>query len=235
MNIVIPFRNTCGTQELQMCIKLIEKNMQDLYSCIYVVGDEIDFENDNVNNIIVEEQKYNKWLDSGFLILCYMKIVSSKEFILFNDDFFITKKIQKKDLSHYYCGTLGQRIMTTYVIEPKTEKLRLSAYGMNIHRFLDLFGDYPNYEVHIPMIVSHPKLMAKAIEDTKELDCPALKRTYYMKLLTDKGLITEEDKVAIPHDSKFGEPIKVMSFPFFSLTDSEYKAFEKDFQKILSE
>ena len=34
MNIVIPFRNTCGTQELKMCVKLIEKNMKDIVSYI---------------------------------------------------------------------------------------------------------------------------------------------------------------------------------------------------------
>lgn len=234
MNIVIPFRNTCGTQELKMCVKLIEKNMKDIVSYIYIIGDEIDFEGDKVRSVVVEEQKYNKWLDSSFLVECFIKMVSSDEFILFNDDFFITEKIGLKHLLYYNFSTLEERILTTYVIEPRTNKLRLSAYGLNIKKFIDLFGDFQNYEVHIPMPIMYPELMLKAIADTKKYDCPALKRTYYMMLLEREGLVRKCDKAALPHDIKFGEPLRVMQYPFFSLTDTEYKAFEKDFEKMLS-
>ena len=235
MNIVIPFRNTCGTQELQMCVKLMEKNMGNLISYIYIIGDEIDFKNDNIINVIVEEQKYNKWLDSSFLIECYIKMISSDEFILFNDDFFITDKIGIGQLLYYKFSSLKDRIQTTYVIEPKTNKLRLSTYGLNIQKFLNMFGNYDNYEVHIPMPILYPHLMIQAIKDTKKYDCPALKRTYYMMLLEENGLVRECEKATLPHDIKFGEPLKVMQYPFFSLTDTEYKAFEKDFEKMLSE
>ena len=235
MNIVIPFRNTCGTQELKMCVKLIEKNMKDIFSYIYIIGDEIDFAGDKVRSVVVEEQKYNKWLDSSFLIECFIKMVSSDEFILFNDDFFITKEIDIDRLLYYNFSTLKERILTTYVIEPRTNKLRLSAYGLNIQRYINLFGDAKNYEVHIPMPILYPKLMLKAIADTKKYDCPALKRTYYMRLLEQEGLALECEKVALPHDVKFGEPLRVISYPFFSLTDTEYKAFEDAFEKILKE
>jgi hypothetical protein len=235
MNIVIPFRNTCGTNELQMCVKLINKNMQDYFNLIYVVGDEIDFIDSSVINIKVKEQKYNKWLDSSFLVDYYIKNISNESFILFNDDFFITSPICAEDLKYYYFETLNQRIKTTYVIEPKTGVLRLSAYGLNIQRFIDLFGDCENYEVHIPMPILYPEVMSQAIEETKEYDCPALKRTYYMKLLADKHLVSGCSKAGLPHDIKFGEPLRIMQYPFFSLTDTEYKAFEKDFEKMLSE
>lgn len=233
MNIVIPFRNTCGTQELEMCVKLIEKNMKDIISCIYIIGDEIDFVGDIIRSIVVEEQKYNKWLDSGFLVECYIKMISSDEFILFNDDFFITEKIEVDQLLYYKFNTLKERILTTNIIDPYTNKLRLSAYGLNIKKYIDLFGDTDNYEVHIPMPILYPELMLKAIEDTKKYDCPALKRTYYMRLLEQKGLVRGCEKAELPHDVKFGEPFRVMQYPFFSLTDTEYKAFEYDLEKIL--
>lgn len=234
MNIVIPFRNTCGTQELKMCVKLIEKNMKDIVSYIYIIGDEIDFIGDKVRSVVVEEQKYNKWLDSSFLIECYIRMVSSDEFILFNDDFFITDEIGIGRLLYYNFSTLKERIRTTYVIEPRTNKLRLSAYGLNIKKFIDTYGDFENYEVHIPIPILYPKVMLQAIADTKRNDCPALKRTYYMKLLEKKGLVRECEKAALPYDIKFGEPLRVMSYPFFSLTDTEYKAFEDAFEKLLS-
>ena len=86
-NIVIPFRNTCGTNELKMCIKLIEKNMQDLYNKIYILGDECFIDNPLVENVVIEEQKYNKWIDSNFLVQYYICYIDKEPFILFNDDF----------------------------------------------------------------------------------------------------------------------------------------------------
>ena len=236
MKIMIPFRNTCGTQELELCVKLIEKNMSDLSSTIYILGDEIDFEHPMVTNIVVEEQKYNKWLDSNFLVNTFITMTqASQEFYLFNDDFFMTDKIKEEDMKYYHFSTLAERILTTNVIEPKTSRLRLSAYGLNIKRFLDLFGDFENYEVHIPMPIKYPQVMAEAISMANNCDCPALKRTCYVKLLQEKELIADDDKCALPHDIKFGEPLRVLQKPFFSLTDTEYKAFEKEFNKILEQ
>ena len=236
MNIVIPFRNTCGTQELKLCVKLIEKNMSQLSSHIYILGDEIDFEHPMVENIVVKEQKYNKWLDSNFLVNYFITLTqSSQSFYLFNDDFFITSHITEEDIKCYHFSTLEERILTTYVIEPKTSRLRLSSYGLNIQRFLDLFGNFENYEVHIPMPIIYPQVMAEAISMANNCDCPALKRTCYVKLLQEKGLVAENEKQALPHDIKFGEPLRVLQKPFFSLTDTEYKAFEDEFNKILEQ
>lgn len=234
MNIVIPFRNTCGTQELKLCISLIKKNCDIDLETIYVLGDDIGFQDPLVSNILIKEQKYNKWLDSNFLVEFFIENMSKKPFILFNDDFFITSKITMKDISYYYFNTLTNRIKTTYIIEPKTDKLKLSAYGLNIKKFIDIYKDYDNYEVHIPMPIYYPEEMATAIKISKEYDCPAMKRTLYMKILEMKGLDLKAPKVALPHDIKFGEPLRVIQYPFFSLTDTEYKAFEEEFNKILS-
>ncbi len=234
MNIVIPFRNTCGEAELQMCVKLINKNMKSLFSSIYIIGDAINFQEENVVNIPVITQKYSKWLDSSFLLDYYIKNHNESEpFILFNDDFFITEKIGSHHLYNYYSGDLSKRILTTYVIEPKTNVRRLSTYGMNISHFIAHFGDYKNYEVHIPMIIEYPSVMRKAIEITKEFDCPALKRTYYMYLLEQYELEQSVKIQELPHDIKYGEPLRIMQYPYFSLTDTEFKAFEKDFKNIL--
>ena len=234
MNIVIPFRNTCGEAELQMCVKLINKNMKSLFSTIYIVGDNISFQEENVVNLPVITQKYSKWLDSSFLVDYYIKNCNDGDpFMLFNDDFFITEKLSDNYLCNYYSKDLSHRILTTYVIEPKTNVRRLSTYGMNISHFITHFGDYKNYEVHIPMIIEYPSVMRKAIEITKECDCPALKRTYYMYLLEEYGLQQSIKIQELPHDIKYGEPLRIMQYPFFSLTDTEFKAFEKDFKDIL--
>jgi len=220
MNIVIPFRNTCGTSELDMCIKLILKNLKVKYDSIYVVGDE--YANPQCRNILVGEQKYNKWLDSNFLVKKYIEMIH-KPFILFNDDFFLTDVVD--DIPCYYFSTLKDRLLTTYVINDKINKLRLSSYGLNIRTFLDKVGNYENYEVHIPMIVEYPSVMNDAIVLCNEADFPALKRTMYMKLCEERDYFTVSKE--LPHDVKFNEPLKVMQFPFFSLTErNEFEVFK---------
>ena len=222
MDIVIPFRNTCGSNELDMCINLICKNLNIPYDNIYVIGDEYVTFNEKVKNIIINEQKYNKWLDSGFLIQNYIEKNKDKPFILFNDDFFITAPIDNIPL--FYYGNLSNRKLATYVIDVKTNKLRLSAYGLNIDKFVSTLGDFKNFEVHIPMIVRYPKIMLQAIGLSKALDFPALKRSYYIKLCEDSNIVQEYQE--LPNDVKFGEPMKIIQYPFFSLTDDkEFKAF----------
>jgi hypothetical protein len=232
MNVVIPFRNTCGDKELKMCIQLIKKNLKMDYNNIYILGDYCGFDDDDiVKNIIVKEQKYNKWLDSNFLVMYYITNISKEEFLLFNDDFFLTEPIY--EIFNYFCGTVSTRILTTYVINEGTCSLRPSAYGLNLLNFEDNFGDFRNYEVHIPMRVEYPELMAMAIDYSKEFDCPALKRTIYMKILEDRDMEVISKSMGREYDCKFGEPLRIMQYPFFSLTDKEFKAFEDDLNNIL--
>lgn len=223
-NIVIPFRNTCGVEELKMCVRLINKNLQIPYNKIYIIGDDCEFNDYDipyVENIVIEEQKYNKWLDSSFLVEMYIDNIG-EPFILFNDDFFLTDTVTK--IPNYYFDTLSNRVLTTYIIDA-TNKVKPSAYGLNILKFIDDFGDFRNYEVHIPMIVDLPDVMKLAIERCKKHDCPALKRTMYQYILRNKG-------VKLEHDIKFGEPLKIIQYPFFSLTDIEFKAFRKKLEEI---
>ena len=227
MNIVIPFRNTCGTSELDMCIKLILKNLKVKYDSIYVVGDE--YANPQCRNILVEEQKYNKWLDSNFLVKKYIEMIH-KPFILFNDDFFLTDVVD--NLPCYYFDKLGGRMLTTYIINEKINKLKLSNYGLNILAFINRFGDFDNYEVHIPIIIEYPSVMYDAIDLCNQNDCPALKRTMYMKLCEERDYFNTTQE--IKHDVKFNEPLKIIQYPFFSLTErAEFEVFKDTFENIL--
>ncbi len=229
MNVVIPFRNTCGIEELNMCIRLIKKNLKINYDKIYIIGDKFLISDKNIVNRIVKEQKYNKWLDSNFLISIYIEEIG-EPFILFNDDFFLTKEVF--DIPYYSYGTLKNRILTTYIINEKTNKIQLSSYGLNIQAFLNEYEDYENYEVHIPMIIKYPNIMREAIVFCNFNDYPALKRSLYMKLCEKEGLI-KLDKHKLEHDVKFNEPLRIIQYPFFSLTDNvEFKAFREKLEEI---
>jgi|GEM_PF-4570807 len=229
MNIVIPFRNTCGTNELDMCIRLILKNFKLKYENIYIIGDNYVNPQPICKNIRVEERKYNKWLDSNFLVKKYVETIK-EPFILFNDDFFLTDIVD--DVPCYYFDKLGERILTTYVINEKINKLRLSNYGLNILAFINRFGDFENYEVHIPMIIEYPSVMYDAIEICNQNDCPALKRTMYMKLCEERDYFNTTQE--IKYDVKFNEPLKIIQYPFFSLTErAEFEVFKDTFEDIL--
>lgn len=229
MNIVIPFRNTCGTNELDMCIRLIQKNLKLKYDDIYIVGDNYANPQPICKNIRVEERKYNKWLDSNFLVKKYVETIK-EPFILFNDDFFLTDIVD--NIPCYYFDKLGERILTTYVINEKINKLRLSNYGLNILAFINRFGDFENYEVHIPMIIEYPSVMYDAIEICNQNDCPALKRTMYMKLCEERDYFNTTQE--IKYDVKFNEPLKIIQYPFFSLTErAEFEVFKDTFEDIL--
>lgn len=233
MNIVIPFRNTCGTKELDMCIALAMKNLDFKWEKIYVVGDSYSPSNKKrIVNVIVEEQKYSKWLDSNFLVKYYIENISDEPFILFNDDFFITTSVSK--IGQYFSSTIQDRINKTYVIEGRTNQLRLSMYGLNLKSFLKHYGDWMNFEVHTPMLIEHPKIMVQAIEESNINECPACKRTLYMYMLDKLGHTKNEDIYSLPYDCKFKEPYTILQTPFFSLTDEEYKAFEEIFIDILN-
>lgn len=228
MNIVIPFRNTCGTDELNMCLKLIKKNLKIKYNKIYIIGDKFSISNNIIENIVIEEQKYSKWLDSNFLVLNYINKIG-EPFILFNDDFFLTDTVEK--IPHYYYSNLKNRLLTTYVINEKNNTIGLSNYGLNIKAFLNTYGDYENYEVHIPIIINYPDIMSEAINLCNMNDCPALKRTMYIKLCEKYDM--DIDDLELEHDVKFNEPLRIIQYPFFSLTENnEFKVFREKLEEI---
>lgn len=227
MNIVIPFRNTCGEEELQICIKLIRKNLKMKYNHIYVIGDECSII--DVVNIVITEQKYNKWLDSNFLIKQYIEKIG-KPFILFNDDFFLTNEVY--NIPNYYYSTLENRLKTTWIINEKINQLKLSSYGLNIKSFINNFGNYENYEVHTPLVVENTWAMLKAIRLCNDNDCPALKRTMYIKLCEVNNI--EIETTELDCDVKFNEPLRIIQYPFFSLTDNiEFKVFKEKLEEIV--
>jgi hypothetical protein len=81
------------------------------------------------------------------------------------------------------------------------------------------------------MIIDYPLLMSLAIDEVNGNDCPALKRTMYQKLVEEKyGL---SNHIELTRDVKFGEPLNVLQYPFFSLTDKEFDVFYPVFEDIL--
>ena len=222
MNILIPFRNTGSQEELKMAIELILSNYKVPFKYIYIVGDTIDFDNENVKNIIIEEKIYNKWLDCNFLIEKYINnVCSDQPFLLFNDDFFITDIVCQYK-TNFYCGTLQERLEKTYVLDYKMKVVRISDYGLNIKSCIAKNGNIINGELHLPMYIDKPTLMLDVIKQCNSENYPAMRRSVYL-LKRGKNNIQE-----VTSDVKFSEPHFTLKKPYFSLTNDQFEFFKDE-------
>lgn len=106
-------------------------------------------------HVYVKQDQENKWLNINKSI---SKAVNnpdiSNNFWLFNDDFFIMKKVTKP--CNYYDGDLYRRIVT---LEDKFK--RLTPYSLQLRKIcVDLTSmgcDVRNFCIHVPMLVNKEK------------------------------------------------------------------------------
>lgn len=134
-------------EELRYSIRSVVKNCNP--NNIWVVGGKPDW---YAGNYISVDQKYSKYKNA---FINFKTIVNtgkiSEDFILMNDDFFITKPIKK--IVSYYNGTLQNKIdayervlgRNSYVNRLKMTQDRLMQNKIN---------DPLNYELHVPMKIS---------------------------------------------------------------------------------
>lgn len=116
----------------------------------------------------------------------------SENFILFNDDFFVMKKIKR--LRPIYWGTLEELADT---IEKKRNHGYATRYTMllrNAASFLELNDNTSyNYELHVPMIINKKKML-EVIQLFPTVHC---KRSLYGNLnsLHSKAIEMEDVKI----------------------------------------
>lgn len=106
-------------------------------------------------HVWVKQDQANKWLNINKLIKeAVHNPILTDNFWLFNDDFFIMKKV--KAPQNYYDGSLYKRIVE---LEDKFRKF--TAYSLQLRKIcvdLDSMGcETRNFCVHIPMLVNKEK------------------------------------------------------------------------------
>lgn len=236
--------------EIYLSIKLANKFYPG--SEFYVYGDKIDLsrfvtqsdefnvshnidqetQDDLINRVhnVYVEPLYNKWLDVNNSIKKFIKDVG-KPFVLMNDDFFIVDS--NTGLENFYVGDLETRLDATIVIDKVTNTMRYSAYGLNLKAFRDFCDDQKyvkHSEFHLPLYVSDLSTMLFAIEDCNKFNFPALRRTYYVLLMSADNRIKTIDR---QFDVKYAEPFHKITDSFFSSDDISYNYFKDDLLKIL--
>lgn len=171
-DILIPYlKNNSG--ELETCIKLIKKN----------------FPHNNIH-ILTE---FNKTRYSNFshvnqilkLDYALKNINITKDFYLFNDDFFVMKPVES--VPYYYKSTLYEHYVNT----------RWREYKEAIKNTIDIIGwQSLSYEVHMPMLMNKEKLegIIAVIKPYLEIGKCPLVRSMYGNMYNVPGELADDVK-----------------------------------------
>lgn len=157
-------------------------------------------------------QKGDKWSNSKML---FDKIAHCEslpdEFVLFNDDFFVTAKVDK--VEQWYDGLLQDRI------DLLKEKFGNNhpLYATQLQQVADRLKEHgienaKNYAVHKPMLFDRKKLI-KSLELTADL--PMSLRSFYANYYNVGGIDAPDTKV-------FTAGNFVMSYPYMSSDDRSF-------------
>lgn len=123
-------------------------------------------------HVYVEQNEKNKWqnVNKMLRLACKNKKIT-KNFWVFNDDFFVMKPIDKP--TNYYNGDLYKRIVT---LEDKFGKITsYSQLLRDVCKELESLGaTTKNYTLHIPMLINRDK----ALELFKISDFPGYRSLY---------------------------------------------------------
>lgn len=112
----------------------------------------------NVHFVPVAQNAATKWLNTKTMLQQISRNpLITKNFIWFNDDFFVLKPISTLDYWHY--GTLDERAERT---KAGTKDHNMSRYGQRLQQLSAVLTsekyDTANYELHVPIIFNRHRL-----------------------------------------------------------------------------
>lgn len=135
--------------EIRYSLRSVFKNVLDLDN-VFIIGERPEWLK-NIYHIVAKDPYPVKWKNAyhKISIACNSKKISS-DFLLMNDDFFITKEIQAKNYPYYYNRFLRSKI--------KTHTKRFLTSRENTAEKLEfLEKDFLNFCVHRPFIYNKEK------------------------------------------------------------------------------
>lgn len=170
LDIVYVVKPDASNEELRYSLRSL-KNIP--HRNVWIIGGCPDWVQ-NVNVIERDQRFIDKWtnVNENLKLACKCKEISAN-FILFNDDFFVMKKID--GLDNYYERSLFDKVVqiendrngeaseyTTMLLKCSDDLIQ-KGYGAL------------NYELHVPMIFNKKKLLSILEEES----VPACRRSYY--------------------------------------------------------
>lgn len=151
------------------------------YENVFLIGDKPSWCR-NVIHIHASDKLSSKTLNAWrkITLACTTPRISS-EFTLMNDDFLILKKVHG-DVPYYY------RSVYNYGVKPK------SKYFLAMKRTHDLFKNFKNYELHVPIIYNKSKFLA--LHDIYPISNVLLHRSLYANHYECGGVLLGDNKVS---------------------------------------
>lgn len=214
LDIVYSLRDPKWNEEFRYSLRSL-KNLP--HRKVWVFGGCPDWLNTKEVNVVpVRQNMRAKWdnIIKTMAVACRNKDVSDN-FIWFNDDFFVMKKISKIDyLVH---GTLADRIEEIKLRDKERPSfLRAKRYPERLRwteNYLKRIGKTTiNYELHVPMIFNKAKLL-KALEDYPH---GGAQRSLYGNLYNKEFVEAEDVKVEDNYSVYKG------NLPFVSTNDHTF-------------
>ena len=208
-DIVYILKNNYTSDELTYSIRSVCKNFP--YRKIWFYGGAPE---GIMPDVLVEYQQSgnNKWEKvRGTLTAICRNDEITPDFWLFNDDFFVMKKVSKLQPMVY--GTLSGRVRRIQ----KKRGGRNSTYSMQLNetaRVLNAMGyDSLDYALHVPMLINREKALQTLAAFP---DCPMF-RSLYGNHHSIGGVITKDVKIQSESQMPTGEEI------FLSTNDRSFR------------
>lgn len=191
LDVVYVVKEGAWNEELRYSLRSL-KNIP--HKRVFIFGGKPDWVNTkNVIYVPISQTRGNKWDNTAYNLLqvCLNEEVSD-EFILFNDDFYVLKKIDTLD--YYYDRTLASRRADFFARMP-IYRFKTNGYTgrlLQAERAL-LKDNLPtrNYELHIPMIF-HKRRLAEIIQSYNNIGA---KRSLYGNLYAKNPFPTTDVKI----------------------------------------
>lgn len=189
LDIVYCLKDKSNGEELKYSFRSL-KNLE--HNKVWLYGGCPEWVNhDTVIHIPVEQNLGNKWLNTSKLLKEIAQNDNiTEDFIWFNDDFFVLKKMDS--LRYYYDRTLGaratdfwklgwQRMNSGYV-----HRLKIAERALKWNKCSSL-----NYELHIPFVFNRKKLL----EIIEKYPSVGAKRSLYGNTFVKESIQANDVKI----------------------------------------
>lgn len=215
LDVVYVVKDTPENEELRYSLRSL-KNLKGIRKVWIFGGCPNCVNKDIVNHIPMKQTGNTKWAKSNSSVkeACQLEAIS-ENFILFNDDFFVMKKIE--ELDYYYHGTLDSRVKE---IIGRNVGWRTSGYARRLIKesiSLQFMGKPAlNYAVHIPMIFNKKQTLDLFEKFPRKIISRAIYGNYY-----EVGGIDTEDVKIYQLDEKPSEDSVFLSSTNVSFAQGE--------------
>lgn len=205
-------------EELRYSIRSVVNNCK--IDSLWVVGGRPDW---YTGNYIEVTQKYSKYKNAynNFKTICNASDIP-ENFILMNDDFFITSPVNK--ITSYYNGTLEEKINAYETILGRSSYI--NRLKITQDKLIQMGFDNPlNYEIHVPMAMSK-----KNLNNVLGMNHNLLYRSIYGNKFNDNSI--EMKDVKVYSSNSFGllsYDYKNINSPFLSTESGSFLELKNSF------